>query len=61
MSLVEASANVAIGYGISVVTNMVVLPLFGFPVSGSQAASMGLIFTGVALVRSYCVRRLFAR
>jgi di/tricarboxylate transporter len=61
MSAVEAVANVAIGYVVSVTANIIVLPLFGLPVSLSQAASIGLVFTGIALVRSYLVRRLFNR
>ena len=58
-SMIEALANVAIGYGINVVANMLILPLFGFKVSVSDAAGMGLIFTGISIVRSYGLRRLF--
>jgi len=58
-SMIEAFANVAIGYGISVLANMLVLPLFGFKVSAADAAGMGLIFTAISIVRSYYVRRLF--
>ena len=59
MSLVEALANVAIGYAIAVATNWLVLPLFGFAVSMGESAAIGAIFTGVALVRSYVLRRMF--
>jgi hypothetical protein len=58
-SMIEAFANVAIGYGISVVANLLVLPLFGYSVSVSDAAGMGLIFTAISIVRSYYVRRAF--
>lgn len=60
-SMIEAVANVAIGYGIAVAANIVVLPLFGFYPSLAQYAQIGLIFTGISLVRSYCLRRLFNR
>jgi hypothetical protein len=59
MSLVESLANVALGYGISVLANIVVLPAFGFPVSTREAALMGLVFTVISLVRSFALRRLF--
>lgn len=59
MSFIEASANVAIGYGVAVAANALVLPLFGFPVSLSDSAAIGAVFTLIALARSYCVRRLF--
>lgn len=58
-SMIEAVANVAVGYGIAVAANIVVLPLFGFHPSLAQHAQIGLIFTCISLVRSYCLRRLF--
>lgn len=58
-SAVEAVANVAIGYAINVVANLLILPLFGFNVSFSDAAGMGLIFTVISIARSYWLRRLF--
>lgn len=60
-SALEAAANVAIGYGISVATNVVALPLFGYQVTAADAAGIGLVFTAVSLVRSYALRRLFNR
>jgi hypothetical protein len=58
-SFIEACVNTAVGYAISVLANLYVLPLFGLQVSLSQAAGLGLVFTGIALVRSYAIRRLF--
>ena len=59
MSLIEAVANTAIGYGVAVLTQMAVFPLFGIHVSGRDQLGIGLIFTVVSLVRSYCLRRFF--
>ena len=59
MSLVEAWANVFVGYWVSVAANFVVLPWFGFDVSAGQAIGMGVIFTAISLVRSYLLRRWF--
>lgn len=58
-SMVEAIANVAVGYGIAVTTQAVVFPWFGLHASASQHLTIGLIFTVVSLARSYCLRRLF--
>ena len=60
-SMLEAIANVAIGYGINFVANLAVLPLFGLPVSARAAAGIGLVFTGISLARSYLLRRAFNR
>ncbi len=60
-SALEAAANVAVGYGVAVALNLAVLPLFGLPVTGGQAAGVAAIFTAVSLARSYVLRRLFNR
>ena len=59
MSVAEALANVAVGYGVAVATQMVVLPFFGVMVSFSQNLSIGAVFTVVSIIRSYCLRRFF--
>lgn len=60
-SALEAGTNVCIGWGINFVCNLIVLPLFGLPVTVHDAIGIGLIFTGIALVRNYAVRRFFNR
>jgi len=59
MSAVEAITSTAIGYGVAVVTNALVLPAFGFPVSLGDSLAIGAIFTAVSIARGYAVRRLF--
>jgi hypothetical protein len=58
-SFVEAWANIAIGFSISFLANLAVLPAFGYPVTVSDAFGIGLIFTAVSLARSYVIRRWF--
>lgn len=58
-SMIEAVANVAIGYGVALASQAVIFPLYGLHVPLSQNAIIGLWFTGVSIVRSYGVRRLF--
>jgi hypothetical protein len=38
---------------------MLILPLFGFNVSGAAAFEIGLWFTAVSLLRQYVLRRWF--
>ena len=61
MSLVEAVANVAIGYGLAVLTQLVVFPWFGLPAHVSDALAIGAIFTLISIARSFALRRLFER
>lgn len=58
-SLIEAIANVVIGFAINWTANMLVLPLFGFQVSTGQALGIGLVFTFISVARSYVIRRWF--
>lgn len=60
MSLIEAVANVIVGYGVAVATQMTIFPWFGLHATLDQNLTMGLIFTVVSLVRSYALRRLFS-
>ena len=59
MSLVESLANVLVGYGVAVVTQLAVFPLFGLAVTVTENLLIGLIFTAVSIVRSYALRRSF--
>jgi hypothetical protein len=59
MSAVEASFNVLIGYFVSVLANILILPLFGYDVTVADSFAIGLAFTAVSLVRSYALRRWF--
>jgi|LauGreDrversion4_2_1035121.scaffolds.fasta_scaffold450868_2 hypothetical protein len=59
MSLVESLANVLVGYGVAVATQIAVFPLFGIAVSITENLLIGSIFTAVSVVRSYALRRTF--
>ncbi len=61
MSLVEAAANVVVGYGAAVATQIIVFPWFGLSATLAGNLMIGSIFTAVSLVRSYTLRRLFER
>lgn len=59
MSLIEAITNVAVGYALAVVTQIVVFPWFGLHASLGDNLALGLVFTAISLFRSYTLRRLF--
>jgi uncharacterized membrane protein len=58
-SFAEACVNIAIGFTINWCANMVVLPAFGFNLTGGVAFEIGLVFTVISLVRQFVLRRFF--
>lgn len=61
MSLIEAATNVVVGQVLAIVTQLLVLPLFGIEAALSEHLSIGLVFVGVSLARGHLLRRLFER
>ena len=59
MSLIEAITNVIVGYGVAVMTQILIFPIFGLQTTLGQNLAMGGIFTIVSLFRSFLLRRLF--
>lgn len=59
MSLVEAVTNVVVGYALAVTTQIVVFPWFGLRPSVGENLALGVVFTGISLIRGYALRRLF--
>ena len=61
MSLIEAVANVVVGYVLAIATQIVVFPWFGIETGLAEHLTIGLAFVVVSLVRGYLLRRLFER
>jgi len=59
MSLVESVANVIVGYGVAVMTQILIFPIFGLHTTLAQNLKMGAIFTIVSIARSFALRRVF--
>jgi hypothetical protein len=59
MSLIEAIANVAVGFALAVAAQIVVFPWFGLHASLGENLTIGALFTEISLLRSYALRRLF--
>ena len=60
-SFYEACINVAIGFWINFIANLVILPLFGFNITLVDNLYIGLLYTIVSVARSYVVHRWFNR
>ena len=61
MSLFEALANVAVGYAVAVLTQVIVFPAFRLEATLAQNLGIAGVFTVVSLVRSSVLRRVFER
>ncbi len=59
MSMVEAFANVVVGYGVAVATQILIFPVFGLQATLAQNLKLGGIFMIVSLARSFALRRAF--
>lgn len=56
----ESWTNIGIGYGINFIANILILPLFGFKnLTLGKNLILGVIYTGISLLRSYGIRRWF--
>ena len=58
-SFVESIIQVLSGWGVAIITQLIVYPLMGIAVSIMQNINLSLIFIAVGFVKQYYVRRLF--
>lgn len=58
-SMIEAIANVAIGYWVAVISQLVIFPWFGINLPLGENLLIGAWFTVISLIRSYLLRRGF--
>ena len=61
MSLVESIANVVVGYGIAVGSQILIFPAFGLKMTLGQNLTLAGLFTVISICRSFALRRLFER
>jgi hypothetical protein len=58
-SFIESCMNIAIGYGIALLSQITIFPLYGIHILLSTNLWIGLWFTVISPVRSYVIRRWF--
>jgi hypothetical protein len=56
-SFAEAWTNIAVGFSVNYIANLLIFPLFGFHIGLGANFLMGLIYTAISLIRSYAIRR----
>jgi len=58
-SFLESLFNVAVGYGVAVAAQIAIFPLFDIHIGLGSNLGIGGFFTGVSIIRSFLLRRLF--
>lgn len=58
-SLIESFMNIAIGYLVALLSQIIIFPMLDIHVSLSDNLLIGAYFTLISLVRSYVIRRWF--
>lgn len=58
-SLIESITNIVVGYGIALLSQLVLFPMFGIFIPLSDNIKIGALFTVISLARSYVLRRIF--
>ncbi|WP_323771978.1 hypothetical protein [Antarctobacter sp.] len=61
LSAIEASVNVLVGWCAAFAMQLLVFPAVGLQADLGQHVTLSLIFTAVSFLRSYVLRRAFAR
>lgn len=59
LSAVESVANTVVGYGVALLSQIVVFPMFDIHVPLRTNLAIGAWFTVISLVRGYVLRRWF--
>ena len=59
MSVVESMTNIAVGMGISIVAQIIMLAWWDVHLKMSQNVIMTVIFTVISFARSFILRRVF--
>ena len=58
-SLAEVIVNVAIGWVVALITQLIVFPWFGIHITVGEQLGLSVVFTLVSIVRGYIIRRWF--
>ena len=58
-SAIESCTNVAVGFGLALLTQIIAFPWFDLHPSHGENVAITCIFTVVSLARSYVLRRAF--
>lgn len=59
MSAVETATNIAVGFVISLISQVVIFHAYDVKLSLGDNVAITLWFTGISIIRSYALRRFF--
>lgn len=59
ISLLKSLISTAVGFGVAYIANMLILPLFGLPISHSANLLLTSIYTVISIARGYVLERIF--
>lgn len=59
LSLIEAITNTLAGLIVAFLVQIIIYPIMNIPVRIDQNIVITLVFTGVSIIRSYILRRIF--
>ncbi|MDQ2107013.1 MULTISPECIES: hypothetical protein [unclassified Vibrio] len=60
-SFIESVTNVLVGYWVSVLSQLLIFPIFGVHLRIEENLLISFYFTLISIGRSYSIRRLFNR
>lgn len=60
-SIIESCLNVAVGFAVALIAQIVIFPIYDMQVSIGTNLQIGAWFTAISIARSYFVRRAFNR
>lgn len=58
-AIIEAWANLVVGFSVNFVANFAILPLVGATLTAADNFWIGWLYTGVSVLRQYGLRRVF--
>lgn len=58
-SLIESIVNIVAGYFVALVSQIMIFPMFNIHIPLSDNILIGLWFTGISIIRSFTLRRIF--
>ncbi len=58
-SLIEVTSGVVVGYLIAIAANHTILPYYGATLKPKANLIVGIIYTGLSMLRGYGLRRFF--
>jgi len=61
VSMIESISNVVIGYGVALLSQIIIFPIYGIDINLKTNIVIGFWFTLISIIRSFIIRRLFNR